>query len=85
MAGKSTRQSLVCEPGVVFPALEHFSNPTKLPLISDVIGVIRHKIVGNRKTEDVLQEVTDMVYNKWCHDSVYCLLKQGIKKKLFIL
>ena len=82
-----TRNSNNPDPDVVFPCLEGFSQPTMLPMIGDVIGIVRFLMargVKGRaiKIDEALQTVSEMVYERYKHDTVYCVRKDLIKRRL---
>lgn len=81
----NTRSSNILFPDVVFPPLKDFSNPTKLPLYRDVIGVLRG-LLETKKTNtavsDALSIVRDMIYQKYHHDTIYCLHPSTIRNKI---
>ena len=83
---KFTRNSEIPDPDVVFPRLEAFRQPTMLPTNGDVIGVMRGLMLsgdGKRMgAEEVLNKVTKMVYERYKHDTVYCVQFTVIKRRL---
>ena len=71
------------DPDNDFPAISKFKDPKKLPLCSDIIGVLRHLLEDPKSmitTSQALHEVKKMVYSKWCHDTVYCITPVAILK-----
>ena len=85
MAKSLTRSVEIKSPDMVFPALLGFTQPTKLPLTRDVIGVLRgiqEDPSKCRPIAEVCWSVADMIYSKYHHDTVYCISIQRIAKKL---
>ena len=83
---RNTRQSEVIDPDVVFPAIPHFKEPKKLPLHSDVIGVLRYETQkSNTDTNDIINDIVERIYCKYWHDTVYCVYKQTIKKRVQVI
>ena len=85
MAKRLTRSVEIKSPDVVFPALLGFTQPTKLPLTRDVIGVLRgiqENPSKSRPIAEVCWSVADMIYSKYHHDTAYCISIQGIAIKL---
>lgn len=71
------------DPDNDFPAISKFKDPKKLPLCSDIIGVLRHLLEDPKSmitTSQALHEVKKMVYSKWYHDTVYCITPVAILK-----
>ncbi len=81
---KNTRSSGdLLDPDINFPALTKFKDPKKLPLCSDIIGVLRHLLEVQRMSNPVaIKEVKNQVYSKWYHDTVYCLTPRAIVKRI---
>ena len=83
---KKTRQSgPLLDPDIDFPMIAKFSNPKKLPLYSDVIGVLRYLLESkntNIEVNQALNEVKKNLYSKWYHDTVYCITPASILKRL---
>ena len=82
-----TRSAEITPPDVVFPSLQCFKQPTKLPLTNDVIGVMRG-LQGLKVAEkhpmvaDSAKTVATMIYSKYHHDTVYCISFKDIKVKV---
>jgi len=61
------------DPDADFPVLTKFSNLKKLPMYSDVIGVLRYLMDSKSTNLEVnwaLNEVKKSLYSKWYHDTV---------------
>ena len=60
----------VLDPDIVFPPMEKFFHPSKLPTVKSVIGVFRHFTLKKVPHETAVKEVVKSVYSKWFHDTV---------------
>ena len=79
-----TRSAEITPPDVVFPSLQGFKQPTKLPLTSDVVGVMRGKQEFDKHPviSDSAKTVATMIYSKYHHDTVYCISLKDIQEKV---
>ena len=72
----------ILDPDIVFPPLEVFDHPKKLPTTKSVIGVIRYLTEDKLSHSSAIKEVSKLVYAKWYHDTVYCISLRSINRKL---
>ena len=85
MPSRTRAQSGDINPDVVFPLLDKFQHPTKLPTNKSVIGVLKSKTAGGKvqtRHEDAVREVAKLVYSKWFHDTVYCVSFRTMKRRV---
>ena len=85
MPSRTRAQSGDINPDVVFPLLDKFQHPTKLPTNKSVIGVLKSKTAGGKvqtRHEDAVREVAKLVYSKWFHDTVYCIHLHAVVKRI---
>ena len=82
MASSLRSSGPLLDPSIVFPPLEKFGDPFKLPTIKDVIGVLRHLTENKSPHQLAVTEVAKRVYAKWYHDSIYCFPEWTIKRKI---
>ena len=67
---------------VIFPLLEHFEHPNKLPTLKSVIGLLRYLTEEKHSKEAAILEVAKRIFCKYYHDTVCCLSVRGIEKRL---
>ena len=85
MPPKTRKSSGGIDPNVLFPPLEDFQHPTKLPVHKSVLGVMRHLMAGGKAqmtVNEATREVAKRVYAKWFHDTVYCISLSSIVYRL---
>ena len=76
MPPKTRKQSGDIHPDVVFPPMEKFLHPFKLPANKSIIGVLQtllFKGASHVTREDAAREVAKLTIAKWYHDTVFCL------------
>ena len=68
-----------------FPVVEKDKFVDCLPTYGHVIGVMRY-IMEDQKTNvrlnDALKKISNMIYSKYRHDTVYCITERAIKKRV---
>ena len=69
-------------PDVVFPAIARFKDRTKLQTLSSVIGVLRYLTEKKFTHVNAINEECKLVYVKYFHDTVYCISKSAIRKRI---
>ena len=85
MPPKTRKSSGGMDLNVLFPEIENFLHPTKLPVIKSVIGVMRHLMAGGKarmSVKEASREVAKRVYAKWFHDTIYCISLNAVMDRL---
>ena len=85
MPPKTRNESRDINPDVIFPSLDKFQHPTKLPTNKSVIGVLQSLTSGGAvrtRHDDAAREVAKLVYSKWFHDTVYCIHLNAVFKRI---
>ena len=65
------------------PVMDKFT--TKFPTYREVIGVLRSLLEDQRtniSTDNALYKVAKIIYNKYRHDTVYCICESAIKRRM---
>ena len=68
------------DPDVAFPLVEKLPKK-KLPLIKDIIGLIRHRklaLKGTKTEKKIITEVAEEVRQHWIHHNVYTLSRTRV-------
>ena len=72
----------ILDPNIVFPPLQRFHQPNKLPTKRSVISVLRFLTEDKWTHSDAIAEVAKQVYAKWYHDTVYCVTIRSVRRKV---
>ena len=70
------------DPAIVFPSMEVFEHPKKLPTTKSVIGVVKYLTERKFSEKVAIQEVSKLVFAKWYHDTIYCVSVRSINRKV---
>ena len=85
MPPKTRKQSADINPDIIFPHLDQFLHPKKLPVYKSIIGVLRSLTAGGKvqtKHKDAVREVAKLVISKWFHDSIFCLALDTVVNRI---